>query len=373
MLLPVVLALVSVQDPFGGTELGAVGDSVRVKAFPERPWIRPSRSTRHLNFDVEVTNRSGVRVTLARVVLTVLNEGGAVVDRRFLAARTAMVDGILAIPFREIAPDSAIAVINPFHTFEPGVPLRRLQYDFGFDLDGRPGQFRAQLVVEPEERTNATPLRPPLLGRALVYDADDCYSHHRRVDPVRAGLVAGGWLDLPVRHAIDWAAVNDRGDLWTGDRTRPSQWVGYGAVVVAPGAGRVVSVENAVPDNTIEDGRLVYPRGLPELAAVWGNHVFIDHGNGETSQVGHLRAGSVRVAVGQAVEAGQPIAEMGFSGDPGFHVHVHHHVVAGSPTDRATWRAVPLVFERFRVWRGHGWERVDRGAVDTGEIVLPDP
>lgn len=368
-----LLALVLLQDPFGGAPVGAVGDSVQVATFPARPFVRPGRTARYLNFDFHITNRSSRKVTLARVVLSVLDPQGAVIDRRFVAARTAVVDGIQSIPTRDIAPDSSIGVFNPFHTFDPAVPLRRLRYEFGFDIDGLPGQFQAVVAVEPEERAVATPLRPPLQARALVYDADDFYSHHRRIDATRLGLVRAGWADVYVRHAIDWVGVNERGDLWSGDRTRPESWVGYGATVVAPGGGRVISVENGVPDNMIRDGKLVLPPGLSGPAASLGNHVIIDHGNGETSQLAHLRAGSVRVAAGSRVEAGQPIAEVGFSGDTGYHVHVHHHVVTGPPDRLAALRAVPLVFERFRVWRGGGWERVVRGAVETGEIVMADP
>jgi murein DD-endopeptidase MepM/ murein hydrolase activator NlpD len=128
-----------------------------------------------------------------------------------------------------------------------------------------------------------------------------------------------------------------------------------------------------VPDNVIRDGRLVYPEGVGGDRLMFGNHVFIDHGNGELSQLAHLRAGSLRVRAGDTVRAGQPLGEIGFSGDTGFHVHLHHHVVTPVAGPMTGHRGVPLVFERFRVWRGGDrWQAVDRGAVETGEIVAPD-
>lgn len=370
--LGMVALLAVAQSPLGLAPLGGDGDSVAVAVFPERPWIRPGQTARQLSFEFELANRSGRSVSLQRVVLSVLDATGGLVERRFLATHTAMSDGILTIPARDIPPDSAIGIFNPFHTFDRTVPLDRLRYEFGFDVAGG-GQFRSTIEVRPEERATRTPLVLPLRDRALAYDADDFYSHHRRIDPVRGGLRRQGWADVPVRFAYDWAAVDPQGALWSGDPTRPENWHGYGAVVVAPGEGRIVAAENAVPDNRIADGRLVYPEGLSPAARVFGNHVFIDHGNGEVSQLAHLRAGSIRVAVGDSVRAGQPIAEVGFSGDTGFHVHVHHHVVAGASDGPSAARAVPLVFERFRIWRGGAWEPVGRGTVETGQIVAPEP
>ena len=55
-----------------------------------------------------------------------------------------------------------------------------------------------------------------------------------------------------------------------------------------------------------------------------GNGVLIDHGFGEVSALWHARPGSLRVTVGDRVEAGQVVAEVGNSGrSSGAHIHFH--------------------------------------------------
>lgn len=54
-----------------------------------------------------------------------------------------------------------------------------------------------------------------------------------------------------------------------------------------------------------------------------GNGVIIDHGGGWTTQYCHLRRGSVRVASGAAVEAGDRLGDIGMSGKAAFpHLHL---------------------------------------------------
>ncbi len=53
-----------------------------------------------------------------------------------------------------------------------------------------------------------------------------------------------------------------------------------------------------------------------------GNYVTIDHGNGYTTKYFHLALGSVCVAVGEQVKAGQKIGDMGSTGySTGAHLH----------------------------------------------------
>ena len=53
-----------------------------------------------------------------------------------------------------------------------------------------------------------------------------------------------------------------------------------------------------------------------------GNHVVIDHGNGEFSLIAHLQAGSVLPKLGDRIRQGDPIGKLGASGDAsGPHVH----------------------------------------------------
>ena len=65
-----------------------------------------------------------------------------------------------------------------------------------------------------------------------------------------------------------------------------------------------------------------------------GNHVVIDHGNGEFSAIDHFQHGSVRVSVGERVVQGQALGLLGSSGDSSS-PHVHHQLQDGPDWTRA--------------------------------------
>jgi hypothetical protein len=88
-------------------------------------------------------------------------------------------------------------------------------------------------------------------------------------------------------------------------------------------------------------------------------------GNGELSHLGHLRPGSVQVAVGHKVRAGQPIAQVGTSGSSLF-PHLHYQLVT-RPTFDAEGLPSPLVeFDRVL---GSTRARADGTSPDSGDIV----
>lgn len=90
-------------------------------------------------------------------------------------------------------------------------------------------------------------------------------------------------------------------------------YFGYGQPLLAPAAGEVIRVVEGVPDNI--------PKVMGEAG---GNGVVIDHGFGEVSSLWHAKPGSVQVKVGDHVEAGQVIGQVGNSGrSSGAHIHFH--------------------------------------------------
>ncbi|MEX1367291.1 MAG: M23 family metallopeptidase, partial [Nannocystaceae bacterium] len=97
------------------------------------------------------------------------------------------------------------------------------------------------------------------------------------------------------------------------DPTTNEAYYGYGQPLLAAAAGTVIEVVEGVPDNP--------PKVMGEAG---GNGVVIDHGFGEVSSLWHAIPGSVRVKVGDTVQAGQEVAKVGNSGrSSGAHVHFH--------------------------------------------------
>lgn len=91
-----------------------------------------------------------------------------------------------------------------------------------------------------------------------------------------------------------------------------------GVAVRAAAAGRVAGVRDGMPDQ-------VY---APEQVAALdgrecGNGVLIRHEDGYETQYCHLKQGSVRVRMGDDVKAGDPLGEVGLSGQTQFpHLHL---------------------------------------------------
>ena len=157
-------------------------------------------------------------------------------------------------------------------------------------------------------------------------------------------------------YAIDFVAVDGHG------RSGPSGWRallsteppeifrGFGAPVLAPASGTVVSVHDGEPDHEARrspPALLAYAltqagrvRQGPD--AVAGNHVVIALGpSGPFVLLAHLRRGSVAVAAGTEVHPGTPLGECGNSGNS-TEPHVHLQV-----TDSLHWqtcRGLPLAF-----------------------------
>ncbi len=103
---------------------------------------------------------------------------------------------------------------------------------------------------------------------------------------------------------------------------------------------------------------------LRELAGprfVLGNHVVVDHGDGTFAAYAHLRQGSLQVAVGDHVEVGEQVAEVGNTGNT-TEPHLHIQLM-----DRASVTAAAGL--PFR-WRGVDIEgdEVDRTRV-SGEVA----
>ncbi|OIK28061.1 M23 family metallopeptidase [Streptomyces malaysiense] len=116
------------------------------------------------------------------------------------------------------------------------------------------------------------------------------------------------------RGALDIIQVGPGGSRVRGPRGGNESYLVYGQPVLAPCDGTVVSAAGVVEDQ--EPGAIRYQ-------PTYGNHVWIDTGD-EVVKLAHLRPGTVTVAAGDVVRAGQPLGEVGNSGNSSEpHLHVH--------------------------------------------------
>jgi hypothetical protein len=139
------------------------------------------------------------------------------------------------------------------------------------------------------------------------------------------------------RFAYDIVAFRE-GSMYRDGATSLETFHGFGQAVVAAAGGTVVSAEDKYDDNPLNQPSSSAPKQ--------GNNVVIDHGNGEFSLYAHLKRGTVRVKAGDAVTIGQPIGQLGNSGNSPI-PHLHFHL-----QNSATWfqgEGLPVAFHRVVV------------------------
>ena len=157
-------------------------------------------------------------------------------------------------------------------------------------------------------------------------------------------------------YAIDLVPVDARGRVaartWRTLVVSESAegFVGFGAPVLAPHPGIVVTAHDGEEDHLARRSQLAL---LPYMAgqarrlqdgpgAIAGNHVVIAiDRDGPFVLIAHLRRGSLQVRVGEHVAAGQPIGGCGNSGNS---TQPHVHLQVTDSTDWATARGLPLAF-----------------------------
>jgi hypothetical protein len=140
-----------------------------------------------------------------------------------------------------------------------------------------------------------------------------------------------------------------------GDGKKNEDYYCFGKKLLAPAAGKVVSVANDVIDNV--------PGELNPKQAL-GNHVILDHGNGEFSFLAHLQKGTVQVELNQAVTAGDFLGLCGNSGNT-TEPHLHYHLQ--NSADFNNGDGLPAYFVNFRV----DDQAVERTELVQGQRVAP--
>jgi murein DD-endopeptidase MepM/ murein hydrolase activator NlpD len=107
-----------------------------------------------------------------------------------------------------------------------------------------------------------------------------------------------------------------------GLRSKKTDYYCFGQPILAPAGGTVVKAEAGYDDN--DPGKST--GDSPD-----GNIVVISHGNGEFSQMNHLKQNSLKVKIGDQVKQGEIVAECGNSGaSPIPHLHYQFQRSASS-------------------------------------------
>lgn len=353
---------------------------VEVAVRPAQPLLDVSSKGQHLSVDFAVTNHEAVTMRLVRIDAEALDGSGALMERRTVNSN-GLSPGIAVVGVGRIETGQTADVFNPFDLFAAEMPVVAVRFVFFLDreADATAAQrnrsrspedwdVRVPVTVRPVRYKDRVNLRLPMRGPLFVWDGHDALSHHRRVPLDDAKVRGMGIVANSNRYAVDLVVTDASGAMHRQVVHSREDWFCYGAPIYAPGAGVVVEARGDLPENDFLEGRMVEAH-VPEGAdpRELGNHVLIDHGNGEFSLLLHMKQGSVRVKSGQRVRAGDRIGQVGFSGDAIF-PHLHYALMNGPKAGAA--EGLPAYFHGFdRLWGGRK-VAVNEGEVEGGDLVL---
>jgi hypothetical protein len=335
--------------------------AILVSPIHEAQMVRADDGKDHVEYELLVVNVFSEPVTLASV--TVLDpaakelkriEGGA------LAAATQTLFAKIATP---VVPASAAVSVDVDLILPPDTAPERVTHRIAYTLkaDSELALLVGSLEVNaPEVTINRQPamvIRPPLKGKGWLATTACCKPNVHRdlriaIDGVR--------IETAETFAIDWAKVkNDR--LFDGDGKRVEQYYGFGEDILAVADGTAVYIHDGMPDET--PSVLMVPKSKSDYG---GNNVILEIAPNVFAWYAHLRQGSLKVKVGDAVKAGAPIAKLGNTG-PSEGPHLHFGLL--NKPDPIAGRSLPFVFDSFTL----------DGAVDfdtsKGDrlVIRPDP
>ncbi len=147
------------------------------------------------------------------------------------------------------------------------------------------------------------------------------------------------------RFAYDFVITRDGVSHHDDAKLNPNYYC-WNAPIYAPAAGIVTESVDGIADNV---------PGEMNPAHAAGNHIVIDHGNGEYSVLAHFRNGTVVPKVGDRVTRGMLIGRCGNSGnssEPHLHYHLQNGPKFGTGAEGLPAQFVDYIADGKRVARG---------------------
>lgn len=326
---------------------------------PEVVYAERRGAHLRLNFDVELLNRRNDPIEIIYLELRVFAPDGRFLTRAHIGSN-GLPGPISEIPKRIIEPGDTLYLFNPF----PDLPMSERAGRIELRLFHSAG--REDLDIALSEPPGPVLERLPLNEPGFVFSGNDAHSHHRRVALDSDAAVELGLETVAQRFALDLTVV----DLQSGDLAEPGaddveDFFAVGTQVVAPTDGTIVNVRSDMPDNSFSSsGELVKPAEYEQAGddASLGNYVMLDTG-GAYLVMSHFRADSVPVRAGDFVNAGEPIGEIGLSGDT---VYPHLHMQLQDSADPLEARPLPIIFECVRLGADPNPPEFKFVSIDTG-------
>ena len=313
--------------------------AILVSPIHEAQVVRGDDGKDHVEYELLVVNVLSEPVTLSSVA--VLDPAGKELMRIEGAALAAATQTLFAKTPSPTIPASAAVSVDVDLIVPAGAAPERVTHRIVYALkpDSELAAMIGSLEVDaPEVAINRQPaivIRPPLKGDGWLAASACCKPNLHRDERV---AIDGVRIETGETFAVDWAKVKN-GRLFEGDGKKVEQYYGFGEDVVAVADGKVVSVHDGVPDQT--PFVFMVPKSKSDYG---GNNVMLEIAPNVFGWYAHLRQGSIRVKVGETVEAGAPIAKLGNTG-PSEGPHLHFGLL--NKPDPVAGRSLPFVFDSF--------------------------
>ena len=334
----------------------AYGQAIEVQTRPDAIYVETLAGDltpiERVFFHIILHNTSNAPVDIESVRFSLTNVNGAALSGQYSgAALWTLFDS--AIDRRRIEPTSKQSLtLNPderkaisdiFFDFPTGFVGDSLTVEVEHSSGGKTAQTK---TVTPIQRTPGFSARLPFEGVWYVASEHSFLDRHKRF--------------LAESYAYDFLQIGAGGRSFQRDGTRNSDYYAYGKRVLAAKEGSIAFVRDDIVENT---------PGTPNFREPTGNVVIIDHGNNQFSVYEHLRPNSVSVSVGARVQAGDPIGEVGNSGDA-LEPQLHFHVMNKVDPNQAD--GIPVVFSRwYSTAFGRSSVAHETGMLPRGEFVSP--
>ena len=289
------------------TRLSAPRFALRV---PHSPALALGETGAFLVYELHMTNFVAQPWTLRKVEVLSAAPNAAVLqtlDESELRLAIMRPGTTTSADQRQVFAGGAWGVVMMWVPVDRAAPPATLSHRLTFAPDDAAGAVSSELVGgETTVRRGTVTIGPPLRGGPWRAANFTNAAPHRR-----AIFGYGGDATINARFAIDYMRVGDDGLTFAGDRTRLENHHAYGQEAIAVADGRVVSLNDGLPDN------IPFSRGQgpPNLTTIAGNHIFLEIAPRVHALYAHLKPGSLRVAKGQRVKRGDVIGLVGSSGN----------------------------------------------------------
>jgi hypothetical protein len=317
----------------------------------------------HLEYDLVLTNVFTTPVTLTAIdVLTPDGQSLLRLEGDALEAMTRPLVG--STPTDLVSQSGAVATMLDVVVPPSQVPERlthRITYALAPDaplatIIGSHEISGPELVVDPFA---PVVIAPPLRGSGWI-NANGCCdaSAHRSARLA----VDGARLVKPETFAIDWVRLEGT-RYFAGDGSRNEDHFAFGAEVLAVADGTVVFLRDGIPEETPNEP----PTTLHQPLDYGGNEVVLELAPGVFAFYAHLQPGSIRVKIGEAVQAGQVLGLLGNTGNSSA-PHLHFQLADGPDVLTAT--SLPFVIDD---WTLAGAVAPNSTATDVRLVGAPEP